>query len=71
MAASTPKTEGRTGRRLLTYDEAGEYLAVGRTTMYDLVGKGHLPTVRIGRCTRFRPEDLEDFIEAQLTRRSR
>jgi excisionase family DNA binding protein len=56
-------------RRLLTYDEAGEYLAVGRTTMYDLVGKGALQTVKIGRCTRFRPEDLEDFIESQLTRR--
>ncbi|HIG17518.1 MAG TPA: DNA-binding protein, partial [Candidatus Handelsmanbacteria bacterium] len=61
MAASTPKTEGRTGRRLLTYDEAGEYLAVGRTTMYDLVAKGDLPTVKIRRCTRFKREDLEDY----------
>jgi len=43
-------------RRLLTYDEAGEYLAVGRTTMYDLVARGELPTVKIRRCTRFKPE---------------
>ncbi|MFP6646321.1 MAG: helix-turn-helix domain-containing protein [Candidatus Latescibacterota bacterium] len=50
--------------------EAADYLAVGRTTMYDLVGKGALQMVKIGRCTRFRIEDLEDFIESQLTRRS-
>ncbi len=61
---------GHNDRAVGTY-HFHQYLAVGRTTMYDLVGKGHLPTVRIGRCTRFRPEDLEDFIEAQLTRRSR
>ena len=58
-------------RRLLTYDEAGEYLAVGRTTMYDLVAKGELPTVKIRRCTRFKPEDLEDYIKLQTCRRPR
>jgi len=31
--------KGPSHRRLLTYDEAGEYLAVGRT-MYDLVARG-------------------------------
>ena len=44
---------------LLTYEQAAGYLAVGRTTMYDLVGKGDLPTVKIRRCTRFRVEDLD------------
>ena len=63
------RTKGR--QRLLTYEEAADYLAVGRTTIYDLVGRGELPTVKIGRCTRLRPEDLEDFIEAKLTRRKR
>ena len=47
---------------LLTYDQAAGYLAVGRTTMYDLVGKGDLPTVKIRRCTRFRVEDLDACI---------
>ena len=46
-------------------------MAVGRTMVYDLVGKGELPAVKIGRCTRLRPEDLEEFIKAKLTRRKR
>ena len=57
--------------RLLTYEQAAAYLAVGRTTIYDLVGKGELPAVKIGRCTRLRPEDLEQFIEDRLIRRKR
>lgn len=58
-------------RRLLTYDEAGAYLTVGRTTMYDLVAKGELPTVKIRRCTRFKTEDLDEYIELQTFRRPR
>jgi excisionase family DNA binding protein len=68
---TSTQCEGPSYRRLLTYDEAGEYLAVGRTTMYDLVAKGDLPTVKIRRCTRFKREDLEDYIESQTSRRSR
>ncbi len=68
MASTKDKNPGR---RLLTYDEAGEYLAVGRTTMYDLVAKGDLPTVKIRRCTRFKLEDLEEYIESQTFRRPR
>ena len=56
---------------LLTYDQAAGYLAVGRTTMYDLVARGELPAVKIGRCTRLRPEDLEDYIKKRLTRRKK
>ena len=56
---------------LLTYDQAAGYLAVGRTTMYDLVARGELPAVKIGRCARLRPEDLEDYIKKRLTRRKK
>ena len=65
----TERTKGK--QRLLTYEEAADYLAVGRPPVYDLVGKGELPAVKIGRCTRLRPEDLEEFIEAKLARRKR
>ena len=34
---------------LLTYDQAAGCLAVGRTTMYDLVARGELPAVKIGQ----------------------
>ena len=40
------------------------------STLYDLVGSGEVPTVRISsRCVRFRREDLEAFIEARVDRR--
>ena len=56
---------------LLNYKQAGAYLNVGRSTMYDLVGRGELQVVKIGRCSRFRPQDLRDFIEAKVTRKNR
>ena len=65
----TERTKGR--QRLLTYEEEADYLAVGRTTVYDLVGKGELPAVKIGRCTRLRPENLEELLKAKLTRPKR
>ena len=55
--------------RLLTYQEAADVLAVGRTTIYGLVGRGELPVVKIGRCSRLRPEDLEKFIKSRVTRK--
>ena len=55
---------------LMTYAEAARYLAVGRSTLYDLVGRGELPVVRVRRrCVRFRRQDLEEFVEARLSRR--
>jgi putative molybdopterin biosynthesis protein len=57
--------------RLLKYGEVADLLGVGRTTVYDLVGKGELPIVKIGRCARVRPNDLEAFIDARVTRRNR
>jgi excisionase family DNA binding protein len=69
MCAATAKLEN-VARRLLTYEQAADYLAVGRTTMYDLVARGELQAVKIGRCTRLRPEDLEAYVEAQLSVRS-
>jgi len=56
---------------LLNYEQAGAYLNVGRSTMYDLVGRGELPVVKIGRCARFRPEDLRNFVDARVTRKNR
>jgi excisionase family DNA binding protein len=60
-----------TEENLLSYEQAGTYLNVGRSKMYDLVGRGELPVVKIGRCARFRPQDLRDFIDARVTRKNR
>jgi excisionase family DNA binding protein len=41
-------------------------LAVGRTTIYELISTGQLSPVHIGRSVRFPVRQLEDFVNAQL-----
>ena len=49
---------------LLTADEAAALLRVRTGTIYRWVGQGRIPCVRLGRkMTRFRREDLHQFIE--------
>jgi len=48
---------------LLTIDRARQILSIGRTKVYELINRGELPVVRIGRCVRIRSCDLEAFIE--------
>jgi len=43
--------------------EAAAMLSIGRSTLYDLIDRGDLVPIRIGRCVRFRPEDLRAFID--------
>ena len=63
---STIAPGARTGRPisplLLTIPEAAQVLAVGRTTMYQLIGTGEISLVRIGRSVRVSIATLEDFV---------
>jgi excisionase family DNA binding protein len=47
---------------LLTVEEAAERLGVGRTYMFQLISRGLVPSVRVGRLRRVRPEDLEAYV---------
>ncbi len=51
--------------RLLTADEVAERLSIGLSTAYLLLQRGRLPSVRIGRSVRVRPEDLKRFVLAR------
>lgn len=51
------------GQLLLTVREAATVLAIGRTTLYELIGDGQLRTVRIGRAVRVPRAELEAFVE--------
>ena len=42
--------------------EAGQEARVGRTTIYKQIGSGNLVAVKVGRLTRIRRSDLEDWI---------
>lgn len=52
-----------TTKLLLTADEAGEALGVGRTKVYELLRVGHIQSVRIGRSRRIPHEALVAYVE--------
>ena len=47
---------------LLTTLEAAREARVGRTTIYKEIGSGNLVAVKVGRLTRIRRSDLEDWM---------
>ena len=47
---------------LLTIPEAAAQLGLGRSKMYQLIGEGLIPVVRIGRSVRVRSKALEDLV---------
>ncbi len=59
-------TEHYTGGRLapvLTINEAARVLGVERSTIYRLLRASDLEAVRVGKRRRFRPEDLDAYLE--------
>ena len=60
--------EEKTLPRLLNAQDVAGALNVGISTVYLLVERGELPSIRIGRSVRIRPEDLEKFIESKAQR---
>lgn len=52
-------------RALLTPKEAAHMLSIGRTTLYELLGQGKLPAIKIGRLQRIPQDELEAFIARQ------
>ena len=50
---------------LVSVEEAAELLDVGRSTIYDLMRTGELPSVRIGRCRRLPVTGLQAYFAKQ------
>jgi len=50
---------------LLTVEDVCRATKLGRTTVYALVRRGELPTVRIGRTVRVRRETLQEWLAEQ------
>lgn len=48
---------------LLKTREVFEILKISRAMAYNLMLRGEIPTVRIGKCRRVRPEDLIQYIK--------
>ncbi len=56
-------------RRLLRIPEAATALGIGRTTLYEMVRRGEIPIVRIGRAVRI-PATAIDVWVADRTRQA-
>ena len=65
VPAGTERAVDRSAPRqlLVTVDGAASMLNVGRSTLYQLIDRGDLRPVHIGRSVRFRVSDLEFFVE--------
>ena len=51
---------------LLTIPEAADRLGVGRSHLYELLRRGEIVSVRLGRSRRVPVTALEDFAEAKI-----
>ncbi|MFF8944538.1 helix-turn-helix domain-containing protein [Streptomyces sp. NPDC014864] len=49
-------------RLLYTPEQAAEALAIGRSTLYELMAAGVLKYIKLGRCRRIRRTDLENYV---------
>lgn len=47
---------------LVTPEEAARRLSLGRTTIYELMASGELPSVNVGRCRRVPVSELCSFV---------
>jgi excisionase family DNA binding protein len=64
--ATRPAGSGELPRRLLTLEEAGKILRVGRTTAWELVNTGELNAVRIRRKLLIPCEETERYLARLL-----
>lgn len=51
---------------LVTVKQAGEMLALSRSSIYELIWRNELTPIRIGRSVRFAVEHLETFVADRL-----
>jgi len=55
-------TTNNTSNRLLRAVDVARRLSISRSLVYQLLLRGDIPTVRIGRSVRVRESDLEGYI---------
>ena len=66
MSTTITNTPATTRPRLLTLDELCEYIGVAKGTVLHWRVEGRGPRgLKVGRFLRFRPEDVEIWLDAQ------
>jgi excisionase family DNA binding protein len=51
-------------------DEAAEYLSISKSSLYKLCSKNELLYRKIGRKNRFTAEDLDQFVQRQVVKKT-
>ena len=51
---------------LLKVNEVADALSLGKSKAYELVASGEIPSIRIGRAVRVRPEDVRQWLAAHV-----
>ncbi|MET8854643.1 excisionase family DNA-binding protein [Streptomyces sp. NPDC004579] len=54
-------------RLLYKPEEAAEALAIGRSTVYELMAEGALKYIKLGRTRRIRRTDIEAYVDSLAT----
>lgn len=54
------------GQKLLTFVEVAELLSVKPDHLYELVKRGTIKAIHVGRLLRFRREEVKEFLERNL-----
>ena len=60
--------DGINDAHLLTVREAAKFLRIGRNLAYELVARGEIPSVRLGRVIRVPRTALEQWLESPQAR---
>lgn len=50
---------------LLKPSEVVQVLGIGRSLVYELIARGELPSVRIGRCIRVSSESIQKWVKSR------
>jgi excisionase family DNA binding protein len=64
---TSPDTENERPIRLLKVSDVARMTQVSPSQVYTMIQEGMLPAVRFGTALRVRPEDLQKFIEENIT----
>jgi excisionase family DNA binding protein len=54
-------------RELLSPQEAARRLSLGKTRLYELLGSGAIPSVRVGKLRRIPTRALRDYVDRLVT----
>ena len=65
MSEYSSNTTDTNGTLLLKTPQAAKLLGISPRKLWELANCGEIPSLRIGRCLRFRKKSLEEWIEKQ------